>query len=236
MRSIARRYLLVTKALSDGPLSFGFGEDILYIGSIDEQWDAAMSYLTKISLFLAIAFVSGCSIAPAVFTDFDAEQSFDGYKSFAWIGDDPMIVSGDIAPNPLVAKGLKNAVKETLQSKGFQFVDDASDADFVVAYTVGARDKIEVREREVIEYYSPTWRWGYQYVGVAYPLGFPRTEVTTREYTEGSLAIDIFDTERKSPVWHGSASKRLSRSELRGNSAETTRSAVETILAGFPPQ
>ena len=95
---------------------------------------------------------------------------------------------------------------------------------------------MEIRERDVVEFYGPHWRWGYDYYGVAYPRGFPRTEVTTRNYAEGSLAIDIFDVASKSPVWHGSASKRLTRSELRGQSEESTRSAVQTILAGFPPQ
>ena len=185
---------------------------------------------------MATLLISGCASAPRVFVDYDNSQSFDSYDSFAWISDEPMMVSGDRGPNPIVAERLKDAISSTLESKGYRFVKDARDADFVVAFTVGARDRMEIRERQVIDYYGPHWRWGYDYYGVIYPRGFPRTEVTTREYTEGSLAIDIFDTKRKSPVWHGSASKRLTRSELRGTSTDTTRSAVETILAGFPPQ
>ncbi len=183
----------------------------------------------------AVAFVSGCASTP-VLTDFDPSQSFTDYRSFAWMGDDPMTVTGDRGPNPMVASRLKKAVRETLEQKGFTFVTDRSNADFIVAYTVGARDKLEIRERETMDFYGPHWRWGYDYFGIIHPTGFPRTEVTTRQYAEGSLAIDIFDRARRSPVWHGSASKRLTRAELQGQSAESTRVAVQTILAGFPPQ
>ncbi len=190
----------------------------------------------SLTVLIFALYISGCASTPQVFTDHDESQSFTDYKSFAWISDEPMVVSGDRGPSPIVAKRLKDAINETLQSKGYRFVADRQDADFVVAFTVGARDRMEIREREVVDYYGPHWRWGYDYYGIVYPRGFSRTEVTTRQYAEGSLAIDIFDRKRKSPVWHGSGSKRLSRAELRGESVGTTRGAVETILAGFPPQ
>lgn len=188
---------------------------------------------------VAIAFsicLAGCATSPTVHTDFDPSQSFDGYKTFAWISDEPMILSSDLGPNPLVARRLKVAIRTTLEEKGFRFVSSASSADFVVAFTVGARDKMDVRSREVVDYYGTHWRWGYDYFDIRRPINFPRTQVTTRQYTEGSLAIDIFDVERKSPVWHGSASKRLSSDEQKGRSAESTREAVRIILSEFPPR
>ena len=178
--------------------------------------------------------LTGCVTTPSVFTDYDSSQSFDSYQSFSWISDEPMIVSGDRGPNPITAKRLRDAIVSTLERKGYQFVESPDEVDFVVSFTVGARDRIEIREREVIDYFGPHWRWGYDYFGVITPRNFPRTEVTSRQYAEGSLAIDIFDVDRKSPVWHGSASKRLSRSELEGRAEDTTQVAVETILADFP--
>lgn len=185
---------------------------------------------------MAATLLAACVSAPKVFTDYDQSQSFGDYRTFAWISEQPMTVAGDRGPSPIVADRLKRAIQSVLTGKGFSYVADPGKADFVVAYTVGARDRMEIREREVLEYYGPHWDWGYDYFGVVYPRSFPRTEVTSRQYAEGSLAIDIFDTQSKSPVWHGSASKRLGRSELQGHSAESTRMAVETILAGFPPQ
>lgn len=180
--------------------------------------------------------LSGCAATPSVFTDFDRAQSFDNYRTFAWINDDPMTVVGDRGPNPLVAQRIAAAIRETLASKGYRFVTKREQADFAVSFTVGARDQLEIREREVVDFYGPHWRWGYDYFGVVRPPSFPRTEVTTRQYVEGSLAIDIFDVQRKSPVWHGNASKRLTRAEREGTDSGDIGAAVATILAGFPPQ
>lgn len=190
----------------------------------------------SISVLLAALSIMACTTTPMVFTDSDPAQSFDAYQTFAWISDDPMIVTGDRGPNPIVAASLKDAIEDALAAKGYKQVADPDEADFVVAYTVGARDKIDIREREVVDYYGPHWRWGYDYFGMSYPRGFPQTQVTTRQYAEGSLAIDIFDTRLKSPVWHGSASKRLSREEMQGRGVESSRAAAQTILADFPPK
>ncbi len=198
--------------------------------------DSVLSF----ALLVGLVCLSGCAITPKVHTDYDPSQSFANYQSFAWISDNPMMVTGDQGPSPLAAKRLQTAIRTALTDKGFKFVAQPSAADFVVSFTVGARDKLEIRERQVNDYYGEHWRWGYDYFAYAYPRNFPsnrpRTEVTTREYSEGSLAIDIFDAQRKSPVWHGSASKRLTRAELEGKGAESTKAAVQTLLQNFPPQ
>ena len=48
------------------------------------------------------------------------------------------------------------------------------------------------------------------------------------------LAIDIFDTADRRPVWHGVATKRISDAD-RKDAAATIRAAVDAILVGFPP-
>ncbi len=75
----------------------------------------------------------------------------------------------------------------------------ADQADFVVAYTVGTREKI------VSTSYPTTYQgdWGWHLYGRYYY----QTEVEHRTYTEGTLGIDIFDGKSKEPVWHGWASK-----------------------------
>jgi len=195
------------------------------------------STLKTIGLLALIA-CGGCATTAPVFTDHDPAQDFSGYKTFSWISEQPMIVSGERGPTPLDERRIMNSIQDELTKRGYRFVADRSSADFAVAFTVGARDKMSVRTHEVVDFYGPHWRWGYDYYG--FPSAFDRphgrTEVTVRNYTEGNLAIDIFDVARKSPVWHGSAKKRLSRKELSGDSAVSIQTAVATILAGYPPQ
>ncbi len=194
------------------------------------------TFRSALALAISSFFLAGCATGPNVFTDYDPSQSFSDYQSFTWLGDNPMIVTGDRPVTPLSAERLKSAIRSELSSKGFTYTDDAEAADFAVAFTVGAREKMDVREREVLDYYGPHWTWGYNYYyGVVRPPVTVRTEIDVREYVEGSLAIDIFDVRRKSPVWHADATKRLSRSDLREKSAENIKEAVAVILQGFPP-
>ncbi|MEM1175051.1 MAG: DUF4136 domain-containing protein [Pseudomonadota bacterium] len=191
---------------------------------------------STLSFCFCVFVLSGCAATPKVFTDYDPAQSFGEYQTFTWLGADPMVVTGDRSVSPLAAKRLKTAIRTELTTRGFTFTDDADDADFAVAFTVGARERMDVREREVLDYYGPHWRWGYSYYyGIVRPPVTVRTEVDVRDYVEGSLAIDIFDVGRKSPVWHADATKRLSRADLREKSAENIKRAVAVILEGFPP-
>lgn len=158
-------------------------------------------------------------------TDYDETIDFSSYKSFAWISDQPLTISGERSPRmtPLAETHVKNAIKDTLIGKGYAFQIDPEAADFVVAFTVGSRDKIDVRSFP--SSYRGRWGWGGRYYG---------RDVQTVRYTKGQLAIDIFDVERHQPAWHGWASKEV----LDGQEVDiqaTINDAVSKILAGFPP-
>ena len=182
-------------------------------------------------LIVAIC-VTACAAPPTVRSFNDPRQSFKHYQSFAWISDNPMLVSGDRMPEPLVVQTLQNAIVNTLETKGYEFIDNPDAADFVVFFAVGARDRLEIREYGAKAYFGPHWRWGQDSFDENKSRGFQ----TVREYSVGNLSIDIFDVKRKSPVWHGSAVKELTYGELHGDSIDSTKAAVRTLLSSFPPQ
>lgn len=190
----------------------------------------------KIALMLVCGMLASCTTSPSVYTDFDSAQQFSEYKSFAWISENPMVIAGDRGPSSMDEKRFVAAIEQTLKGKGYQLVDDRTHADFVVAFTVGARDRLTVKTREVMDYHGPHWGWGRDYYGFGQFANPTRTEVTAHKYSEGTLSIDIYDVGRKSPVWHGNAMKRLSSDELRGSKPASIQFAVEAILASFPPQ
>lgn len=195
-----------------------------------------------ISLFafaVLAALLASCATTPTpkIFTDADPEQDFSGYQTFAWMGNQPMIVVGNRAANPVAQQRIATAIEQAFAAKGYRQLTDASEADFVIAFTVGARDKLVVSTHEIIGFYGRDWRWGRGYHGYMRPAGVTtRTQVSTHEYTEGSLAIDVFDGQRKSPVWHGMATKRLSPEDMQGDNSASIKSAVQTILSSFPPE
>ena len=46
--------------------------------------------------------------------------------------------------NPMTEGRIMRAIEESLRSKGFQVTANAEQADFVIAFTIGARDEVQV--------------------------------------------------------------------------------------------
>lgn len=186
--------------------------------------------------------LAACATTAKITSDFDPEQNFSGYKSFSWAGDSPMTVFGDL-PIPATAEPkIARAIKAELESKGFTYTEDRNAADFAVSFTVGTRDEQRTTQVPTNYYVNRTnWRWGRGYYPGLYPGIYAGSTVSeTRTYTKGTLAIDIFDVERKSPVWHGAGVKTLGSAETSGGgeglAPENLRAGVAKILVDFPPQ
>ncbi|MDB2378454.1 DUF4136 domain-containing protein [Luminiphilus sp.] len=168
--------------------------------------------------------LSACS-SMTVESDFNAGTDFSSYKTFAFISDKPLLTVYNAPISPLFEGRVMRAVQDDLSAKGYEFVDDRENADFVVSFSIGGRDELRVSNYPS-QYRGPTtWTWGAPYY----------TEVDVTNYTEGTLAIDIFDVASRAPVWHGWAVKTL-YSEDRRNPTPLINDAVEAILEDFPPQ
>lgn len=183
----------------------------------------------------ALVFLSACATNSTVFSDYDPNQKFESYKRFAWSGEEPGLVSGTYPVSAIAKSKINLSIKAELEERGFIFTDDSSDADFLVSFTLGARDKIATRLDTQYRADPNAWRWGRAYYPYYFPDVVPVTVKETYQFTEGSIAVDIFDAKDNRPVWHSSASKRLSRKQLAG-SENKQRETAKALLAGFPPQ
>lgn len=190
------------------------------------------------TLMIAIAtsslMLAGCASTGRISVDYDQSQNFSEYQTFAWAGERPMTVIGDRYVSPMVQTQIADAIKSDLTAKGYRYTEQLNSADFAVSFTVGTRDGTDLIQ--VPDYFAQTrsrWAWGNVYwPGPGFPT-LNRTEV--REYTEGTLAIDIYDVAKRAPVWHSAGTRNLTRAELRGE-ANNSSEAITAILSGFPPQ
>ena len=192
---------------------------------------------TALSLLIVLG-ISACATTLKSTVDVADHAEFGELRTYAWITNQPMFVSNAASPevvNPLNEQRIRTAVEEQLQNKGYQKVT-IDQADFVVAFTLGARERVRVQQ-----YYND---FGYNYYG--YHHGFSRfgrfgrfgrgfngfgSSVSVRTFTEGTLVMDIFENAEKEAIWHGSASKRLSRDN---GTRELIDEAVTALLAEFP--
>ncbi len=189
---------------------------------------------TALSLLVVLS-ISACATTLKSSVDVAEHAEFGELKTYGWITDQPMFTSNAASPeviNPLNEQRIRTAVEQQLQNKGYRKVA-IDQADFVVAFTLGARERVRVRQ-----YYND---FGYNYYG--YHHGFSRfgrfgrgfdrfgPSVSVRTFTEGTLVVDIFENTEKEAIWHGSATKRLSRDN---GTLELIDEAVTTLLAEFP--
>ncbi len=182
----------------------------------------ARTMMAALASVIALALLQACTTL-RVGSDFDRKAVFSGYHSFALMQREHRGSS-----NPLVVQRARDAIQQELTRKGYTYVTDPGTADFVVDFTIGARDRMDVQSypapyTDRILWGSPGW-WG-PYWG---------STVDVRTYREGTLSIDVFDGRAQRPVWHGWAKKELSRSDTE-HSEEPIRTAVDAVLAQFPP-
>ncbi|HUL47772.1 MAG TPA: DUF4136 domain-containing protein [Steroidobacteraceae bacterium] len=179
-----------------------------------------------LSLWLAGA-LSALALAACettrVSSDYDHAASFASYHSFTWLARER-----HGSANPLVVQRAHDAIQAELTRRGFTYTENAAAADFVVDFTIGARERVDVQSYPSA-YMGPGWWgpgwWGYPYWG---------TDVDVHQYREGTLSIDLFDGHSHRAVWHGWARKELTRSDME-NSEAPIRAAVAAVLARFPP-
>lgn len=158
-------------------------------------------------------------------SDYYAAADFSEFRSYAWMAESPLIRSdsGRVEVSALTVRRIREAIERDLAEKSFVLAATREEADFAVAFTVGARDMITLEDYP--PYYRGEWQWGRPYY-------WPSVDVAM--YTEGMLAIDIFDNATREPVWHGWARKTILQSDIK-DPESTIEAAVDAILADFPP-
>jgi hypothetical protein len=178
-------------------------------------------------LVLAVA-LSACQTPIQGHYEINRAAPFHSYATFAWITADPLVrpaagvIPGEqVRVSPVMEQVLRQAVDRKLLEKGFEKRADPESADLIVSFSVGARDKIQVTSYPAHSGYRyGAWGGGWQ--------------SDVRTYTEGTLAIDVFDVRTHQAVWHGWASKRVSTSTDQAQRTATLNEAVDAILGQFP--
>lgn len=184
--------------------------------------------------------LSACASAIQSTVDVADQADFSNFQTYAWITDKSLIARSDATSElgyPLNEQRTRAAVERELARKGYRKVS-GTEADFVVSFTVGSRDRVQVQQYynnygySYHGYHHGFTRYGY--AGYGYP-GYGNYGSTAGVYTftEGSVVVDIFDNRSKEAIWHGSASKRLSRKD-KDNATQLIDQAIASLFIEFP--
>lgn len=181
----------------------------------------------KLIVLLVIFTTAGCVSTQQSRVSFDrnSEISTAHYKTFAWLKESKVLVAS-VDTNPVMQVRIDNAIEQAFIAKGYQLITDAAQADFTISYTIGSRDKVKTESLPII--YRGGFGWGSRYYG-GINIG---NSNQVRTYTEGKLAIDVYDVKTHQPVWHGWAVKRIKQAD-QDNPGKVIKLEVDQVIAQF---
>ena len=183
--------------------------------------------------------VTACASSPPTPTiDYKADYNFQAVKKIAFY-DDSGQVMGD---NPLQLSDIQKdrideALSFALKNKGFEIVEDTSKADLLVSWSLLTQEKTSVQT-----WNTPGMGGGYggyygrynRYAGYnCWNCLSNQTEVTVRNYTEGTFIVDMIDPKLRKSVW-----RSIIQSRLKGNHSsdqDKYNATATAIFSSFPP-
>jgi Domain of unknown function (DUF4136) len=180
-----------------------------------------------VGLALGLLAAGGCA-GPKVLTDFDPSAEFSRFHTFAFSGLTDKD-QGGVLDNSLMQKRIEELVGRQLTAKGLRQVGMEDRPDLYVHFWVGKKDKQSVWSTGMPGggYYGGRygWRTGYS----SYYGG----NVTTYDYQEGTLIVDLAEASKKELVWRATVVGELKDSSREN--LEMVDKGVAKAFEGYPP-
>ena len=188
----------------------------------------------------AIALLAACASTPPTPTvDYKSDYNFMDVKKLAFYDESGMVGGNNpVSLSDMERERIDTALETALGNKGFEILDqkDASQADLLISWTLILNDKTDVRT-----YQTPTSNIGYSRWGGynrysmynCWSCNQTQTEVSVKNYTEGTFIVDMISPELKRSVWRSEVQSRLKGEP--SHDQDKYNAAAERILAAFPP-
>jgi len=162
-----------------------------------------------IMLAMVLGLLAVSAAAQSVQSDFDRSFRFSELKTFSFA------VQQRAAKDPLASDTLndgriRNGLESQLTANGFRIENDK--ADFVIAYYVTTKNKLNVQD---FGYGPPRW--------------FGSRDIRVNQDLEGTLMVDFIDAKSNQVIWRGRAVGTL---ELKGVDKKISKS-VEKLVKQF---
>lgn len=147
--------------------------------------------------FLLTGLVSGCASGPTIISNANPGTEFSQFETYNFmqpLGTD----RADGVRTPLSSR-LVSSVNRELISRGMSLSDEP---DLLVDFMVATQERIDVRTTPTHSVHRTHWNRGFS--------TWPTYNTTVRQYTEGTLIIDLIDPATNTLVGEGAAQSRIS--------------------------
>ena len=178
-----------------------------------------------------LPFLTGACSSIRVTTDYDRKADYAALKTYNWAEPDKNQRTDPRIDWQFVDAPVRRAANQELAAKGYTLAGTGQ-PDFTLVYYV----VLETRE-EPVEAILPARcpMYGYRYTvsgNISWTLASPGQ---MRQYTQGSLMLDIVDARTNQALWRGTATARLVGNTKPKERERRINEAVKELLQKFPP-
>jgi hypothetical protein len=156
----------------------------------------------------ATVLINACASSPAIRRETNPGATFGSYKTFGFLSP---LATDKFPYESLLTQHLKDAVRRTMDSKGYIF--SGGMPDLLLNFYVNIQDAQYVRNVPRSVTYAG-YAGGYYGYCTGYYVVFNRATVET-VYKQGTLTIDLIDANQKVLAWTATAEDRVPDAALK---------------------
>ena len=173
---------------------------------------------------LLTALIVGCASSPTAVTDHDPSFNFAGVRNIYILPLDRQ-VSSVAAVSDIQAARMNEDISRVLSERGYKVVDAAQEADLLLSWHLVTQERTDVRTyNSASARYTSCWSCPSPH----------STNVSVRQFTQGTLIVDLIDPAGNRSVWRSIVEERL-RDLSAEQAAEMRREVALAVFAEFPP-
>ena len=175
-------------------------------------------------LGLCVLAIAGCATGPRISSEVDPEADFGSYRTFGFYA--PLALEKEGYATPTTDR-IKTAARAQLESRGYVYA--AEQPDLWVNLNAYMQEKTSVTSIPTVDY-----NYYYSYRARSYfAVPYWRDQTEVRNYTEGTLNVDLVDRRKNRLVWEGIAVGRIAKLKPEERAARIDATMTE-IVARYP--
>lgn len=175
-----------------------------------------------LSLLMALLLTACAGPQLKAVSDYDRDFDFTDVQRFAILPVDRTSAAEKLISD-MQARRIEEALSVELQRRGFEVVAERQQADLYLSWHLVTREKTDIRSYNASSAYQ-CWR-----------CGPPVSDVSVRQYTEGTFIVDFIDPLRNRSVWRSTIQSQLKKQPDQQRRDEVRARAAEAVLAPYPP-
>lgn len=169
---------------------------------------------------LLLVFAVGASAKPKVRSDYDHSANFAAYKTFGFV---PKTGTEYDGYPEQITHDMKAAVRRELESRGYRYAE--SNPDLLVNFGARLMNKMKDDElaKQNVGYYS------YRDIAVYKTWSTYTYDKGVKEYTEGTVNVELIDARAKALVWEGVAIGEIRKASMK----DTVDVAIDRVIGAI---